>query len=307
MLALRLLIILLIEILIYSTIATLIYQPLTLSCWLWTVFIGFICFRTFLIILFFTVAWFFRQSRAPDQQINSLKTLRLIVCELSIFFALYTYFQLFEAWLHLRNSRRKPEILQKYPVLLIHGFMCNSGYWWAMIRALGQRGLGDLFTLNLEPVFGKGADIDRFAEQVKQRVEYICQVTSADKVILVGHSMGGLVALTYLKKREGTQRVAKIITLGSPHQGSIHAHLLPGLTKQMRPGNAWLQQLRTIPHPIEIPVISIYSHHDDLVAPQDTSVLEYATNIGLPGIGHLEMSFSKRIQTLVGDEIINCQ
>lgn len=62
-------------------------------------------------------------------------------------------------------------------------------------------------------------------------------------LLLVGHSMGGLVARAYLR-RYGELRVARLITLGTPHRGSLLAHLGIGRNaRQMEPGSVWLREL----------------------------------------------------------------
>jgi hypothetical protein len=73
---------------------------------------------------------------------------------------------------------------------------------------------------------------------------------------------------------------------------------------QLRPGNAWLAALndaeQTAP---PVPIVSLFSWHDNLVAPQDSAVLAYATNVSFAGIGHLSLLFSEPVARRVGAEI----
>ena len=60
---------------------------------------------------------------------------------------------------------------------------------------------------------------------VKWAVYYVLQKTGRDKVILMGHSMGGLASREYLQNRanwqpDGQCHVAKLVTTGTPHGGS---------------------------------------------------------------------------------------
>ncbi len=60
---------------------------------------------------------------------------------------------------------------------------------------------------------------------VKVAVQRVMEVTGKDKVILVGHSMGGLASREYIQNSENWQadnqhHVAKLLTLGTPHGGS---------------------------------------------------------------------------------------
>lgn len=60
---------------------------------------------------------------------------------------------------------------------------------------------------------------------VKVAVQRVMQITGKDKVILVGHSMGGLASREYIQnsynwQADNQHHVAKLLTLGTPHGGS---------------------------------------------------------------------------------------
>ena len=48
---------------------------------------------------------------------------------------------------------------------------------------------------------------------------------------------------------------------------------------------------------------SIWSAHDNLVAPQETSRLEGAKNIALAGLGHVAILFAPDVHRLVVEEV----
>ena len=60
-----------------------------------------------------------------------------------------------------------------------------------------------------------------------EAIDMVLQQTGTDKVILMGHSMGGLVAREYIQNSShwlsNTHRVAKLITSGTPHNGSNYS------------------------------------------------------------------------------------
>ena len=58
-------------------------------------------------------------------------------------------------------------------------------------------------------------------------VERILRRTGADKVHLVGHSLGGVVIAQAIADRRLSGRVDTVITLGSPFGGSPWAGVLP--------------------------------------------------------------------------------
>ena len=122
--------------------------------------------------------------------------------------------------------------------------------------------------------------------------------------MLVTHSMGGLVARAYLR-RFGSERVARLITIGAPHHGSMLAHTFPGrCLAQMRPGNPWLVELnRDESAAPRVPIACIWSRHDTMVAPQASSALGNAENIALVGIAHNALLTDRQVMALIVLEI----
>jgi triacylglycerol esterase/lipase EstA (alpha/beta hydrolase family) len=195
------------------------------------------------------------------------------------------------------------------PVLLIHGYGCNSGYWHAMSRALHRAGITH-YAVDLEPVFG---GIDDYVPIVQRAVEAMLRDSGSQKIIILAHSMGGLVARAYLRAH-GSAHIAKVITLGTPHRGTGLANFGLGLnSEQMRwrgsaasgSASAWLRQLEQ-DESLETRAlfVSIYSHHDNIVSPPASSCLEGAINIGFSGIGHVTLALDPRIQARVVEEIL---
>lgn len=177
------------------------------------------------------------------------------------------------------------------PLLLIHGYNCNRGFWWWLKPRLAARGRS-VATLTLEPLYG---GIDGYTGQVARRIEALCRETGARQVILAGHSMGGLVCRAYLR-RYGEARVAMLITFGTPHLGSELARFAPGRSaREMEPGSAWLEALAETDALPPVPCIAYYSPHDNFVLPPAGAMLNGAENRPLPGLGHLAMSISPKV------------
>src|SRR5262249_17355598 len=119
-------------------------------------------------------------------------------------------------------------------------------------------------------------------------------------------SMGGLVARAYLR-RFGAARVARIITLGTPHHGSVLAYMFPGRSlAQLRPGNPWLAELNCSEHDsAPVPITSIRSRHDSMVAPQASSVLGQAENIALVAVAHNALLADTGVRKVVAAKILS--
>jgi pimeloyl-ACP methyl ester carboxylesterase len=167
-------------------------------------------------------------------------------------------------------------------VLMQHGYVNNGGVWYFTARALERQGYR-VFTLD-QPVF---ASIDLMGDRLATRIEAVLATTESDKLILVAHSMGGLICRAYLR-RHGDTRIERLVTLSSPHHGTFHAYLAGGPNgQQMRPGNPWITELgRTL---VTVPFTSIYSVHDTVISPQSSSIMKEAQNVRMVGVGHVSM------------------
>jgi triacylglycerol lipase len=167
-------------------------------------------------------------------------------------------------------------------IVLQHGYAHNGGVWFSTARALEGCGYR-VFTID-QPLY---APIDVMADRLAARIHDVIARTGESQITLIAHSMGGLVSRAYLR-RYGEAKVRRLITLGSPHHGTFHAYLAGGTNgKQMRPGNEWLQTLNQ--SALSLPFTSIYSVDDTVIAPQDSSKIDGASNIELRGIGHVSM------------------
>ena len=169
------------------------------------------------------------------------------------------------------------------PVVLLHGVGCNSGVWTGFRRHLESRGMGPVYALSYGPPLHS---IELFADQLAVMVSRIEAATGAPQVILVAHSMGGLVARAYLR-RHGGSKVRRLVTIGTPHEGSMHAWMAFGTSlSQLRPGNPWLAELNRGAKPPAVPTASIWSWHDSMVSPQTSSRIDWGENVELAGIAH---------------------
>ncbi len=174
----------------------------------------------------------------------------------------------------------------RVPVLLVHGYGCNSGFW-AHLEPLLDRERISHATIDLEPV---AASIDAYAPLIEARVRELCAATGAARIAIVAHSMGGLAARAWMRSY-GSANVAKLITLGTPHHGTVLANLgLGANAAQMRRDSAWLRDLAAGETPdVRARIVSIYTHHDNIIAPQDSSILPGARNVAFGGVGHVAL------------------
>lgn len=247
-------------------------------------------------LLWFALAWIFRAPRPHEMRIGLGATLRLFRDEVRAIARHGRHMALFR-WL----PPDPPPASARAPVLLLHGVLCNRGSMEDLRSELSARSIHPIYALSYGPPL---ASIERFADQIAAKIDAILAATGAPRVALVGHSMGGLVARAYLR-RYGPDKVSAVIMLGTPHYGSVHAWLFPGTSlRELRPGNAWLSELnRYEVAPAGVRVVSLWSWHDSMVAPQTSSRLDGAVNIALRGIGHNALVSSRHVAELVAVEL----
>ena len=176
--------------------------------------------------------------------------------------------------------------------VLIHGFVCNRGFWnpWMVrLRAMGH----PFVAVNLEPVFGS---IEGYVPVIEEAVQRVTRATGLAPV-LVCHSMGGLAARAWLRAQSADQRVHHIITIGSPHHGTWLAqfsHLENG--RQMKFQGPWIRELEQCSDRArEGRFTCWYSNCDNIVFPASTATLPGADNRLVRGVAHVQLAFHQRV------------
>ena len=241
-----------------------------------------------LVSVWFTLSWIWRTPRLPQYRLGPVAFARMFVGEVAAVALSWPLLVL-----HRLLIRDPAPASASLPLLLVHGVMVNDGVWAPLRRDLARRGLGPVYTINYGPPF---AGIEHFAGQLEACIEAICAATGAPRLALIAHSMGGLVARAYLR-RAGAARIAKLITIGTPHRGSMLAWTFCGAClAQMRPDSRWLAALNgTEREAAAVPMLSIWSRHDSMVAPQASAELAGAQNVALVGVGHNALLLDRRV------------
>lgn len=245
------------------------------------------------------------RSKLPEQcRLNGIAFLRLFLGEFRATMISSSWTMPFCGF-----SRRPAADTKGPPVLLIHGYGCNSGYWHSMSKALAGAGITH-HAVDMVPIT---AGIDDYLAQVHAAVEALCRESGRPRIVLLCHSMGGLVARAYLRKY-GSARIAHVITLGTPHRGTALARFGVGAnTRQMRwtatdqegLASEWLRRLADDENEHSRRLFtSIYSHHDNIISPQTSSHLEGAGNIALHAIGHVALAMNAQVQAIVVRELL---
>jgi triacylglycerol esterase/lipase EstA (alpha/beta hydrolase family) len=174
-------------------------------------------------------------------------------------------------------------------VVFIHGLFCNRGFWTPWMLRLRQAGR-PYVAVNLEPPFGA---IDDYISIVESAVQRVTAATGMPPV-LICHSMGGLAARAWLGSNATTSaRVARVVTIGTPHAGTWMARFGHGHNgRQMRLRSEWLSTLAGRETADCNALFTCwYSNCDNIVFPASTAALAGADNRLVPGVAHVALAF----------------
>lgn len=177
------------------------------------------------------------------------------------------------------------------PILLVHGMADNHSIFALLRRGLMRRGFSRVFAMNYSV---RTRDVRTAAAQLAEEIEAIVTETGYERIHVVAHSLGGIIARYYVTRLDGDERVHTLVTLGSPHHGTLAAHLLPTrITRQLRPGSALLRELNQPADGCRTRMIALWSDTDEAIFPAGNAALRQAgvqvTNISLSGVGHLTL------------------
>lgn len=191
----------------------------------------------------------------------------------------------------LRKSvKRRPNA----PVCAVfaHGFMAGGAVMDPLRRSVSQN-------LGLDTIAFDYAPLASF-ERTTKRLASVARMASAGRpLILVGHSLGGLLARHAVEFEALTP--ALLMSIATPHHGTERATGVPGsLGRALRPGSdivASLNRESRVPH------VSIIAGADTVVVPLSSAAAHGAEVHTLPGVGHNEVLFHADTHTLVCDSI----
>lgn len=183
------------------------------------------------------------------------------------------------------------------PILLIHGMVDNRSIFTVLRRGLVRRGFGRIDTMNYSILTG---DVRAAAARLDKEVERIVEETGYERIHVIGHSLGGLIARYYVTRLGGDRRVHTLVTLGTPHQGSYLALTWnSGLTRQLRPGSALLTELAQPVSSCQTRFIVYWSDLDQVILPPHNAALHHKDlnvhNIELHGVGHMSLPITSTV------------
>jgi len=145
--------------------------------------------------------------------------------------------------------------------------------------------------------------VEAIASDLLAFVHHVCEVHGAEKVHLIGHSLGGIIARWMLHELGGDAWVETLVTLATPHRGTRMAYLLNApKVRALRPGSALLERLGTVQdQPMQTRIVSLSGTADVMVWPSTSAQLQGAENITLPRLTHNGYFLNRQVWRLVAE------
>ena len=154
-----------------------------------------------------------------------------------------------------------------------------------------------MLTINYCPLT---SDVRVAAGALAAEVEQLVAETGYERIHVIGHSLGGLIARYYVTRLGGDARVHTLVTLGTPHSGT-YPRVRPAApaVPQLRPGSDLMRELAEPAPGCRTRFLAYWSDLDQMVLPQRHARLEHpdlaARNIEVHGAGHMSLPISGRV------------
>ncbi|MEL6344150.1 MAG: alpha/beta fold hydrolase [Myxococcota bacterium] len=242
---------------------------------------------TFVSTLFTTMVRVYEQQRRPP--------LRLVAMSALIREWMALNWAVVSTPLAVVPNRPRPPIgpVQLPPVILVPGYGLNRMMFVLLAAYLRRRGRW-VWAIN-NPVVRD--DVRAFAAHLKGRVAKMLEVSGAEQVDLVGHSMGGVVSAWYIHHLDRAGSVRRLVTLGTPWRGTkMHIFGFGRQSHELAPGSDVLEGL---PAQLGVPVTAIWSDIDVIVLPTQNATPIHGRAVEVDRVGHVEMPLNPKVMRAV--------
>ncbi len=156
-----------------------------------------------------------------------------------------------------------------YPIIFIHGLGRRTDVWENVIETIigdeyyemkymeseqifhnyhGHKKNNTLWNVSyytddfVEEIFS--GDLSLYADRLNEMITIIKRMTGHDQVVIVGHSMGGLVARKYMtQNQENWDSVYKLLTIGTPNLGVDTSVGIVSQLEDLKEGSDFLTEL----------------------------------------------------------------
>ena len=153
------------------------------------------------------------------------------------------------------------------PVILIHRLYHNPSAWIRLRGQLKRAGYERVYAFKYSSF---RSDFQGVFRGLEQWIADIGRGFPGESVVLVGHSMGGLLAKAYAAREDTSEgpRARAVVTLGTPFGGSKAVVFgIGNLAGSLGFGSTLIHDLGGLETPAEVPCIAFHSPVDNMVLP----------------------------------------
>ena len=191
------------------------------------------------------------------------------------------------------------------PIILIHGLWNTSSIFSSITPKLDDIGI-DYFAPTLEHSYG----MTSIHDLTNKLNKFILNKYGLEKEIdILGFSMGGIIGRYWLQKFNGYKRTRRLISIGSPHKGTLTAQLIPkypfkGIS-EMKINSKFLRGLANNDFFLDdIECINFFTYWDMMVFPSWWTNLNFGKKISVKVYKHRNLVRNKSVIDKIIDEII---
>ncbi len=200
------------------------------------------------------------------------------------------------------NGNGQVDRIHDTPVALVHGYFHNRSGFDYLSQELRRQGFRWIHGMNYNPI---GHSIPDLAQRFGRYVDDLRRISGANRVHVVGHSLGGVIARWYVEQLGGHKVIDTCVTIGTPHTGTYAAYLGVGQSaKDLRPGSGVMQALESSLRRSRVKYVNLYSDLDFLIIPPSSALLPDRRNVHnhlIEDLGHTSLLLSEElVEQLVG-------
>ena len=196
----------------------------------------------------------------------------------------------------MNGDGRKVDRIHDTPVALVHGYFHNRSGFDFLSTELRRKGFRWIHGMNYNPL---GHTIPELAERFGHYVEDLRRISGSNRVHVVGHSLGGVIARWFVEEMGGHRVVDTCVTIGTPHRGTYAAYLGPGsAARDLRPGSGVMLRLESSLRRSRVKYVNLYSDLDLLIVPPSSALLPEQRNVHnhlVEDLGHTSLLLSDEL------------
>src|SRR3989442_15928204 len=195
------------------------------------------------------------------------------------------------------SRRRTARRAEQRTVVFVHGYLGNRSSFYPLAGFLRMLGTGPLLSFSYSGAHGIEHAAIELRDALRRRVR-------GGRIGLFCHSLGGLIARTWLQLLGGARRVDRCILLGTPQRGTYNAYwLLSRVGRELRPDSALIERLHATRGAAKsVRFSSIVAGSDNIVIPRVFCAAD-EDFVRVPDLGHMGLLFSPKVFREVLDRL----